>query len=126
MKRTVVAAVAIFSLALAACTRTVVVHQPSSTRSSVGVSNVQANLNTSGDRVVQVVKAVRPAVVNVTTNTVSQSFFGGQQVGKGVGTGFIVRSDGVIVTNYHVVEGAQSITVITPSPDVQRYDARVI
>jgi len=65
-------------------------------------------------------------VVNVTTNTLTSTVFGGTQTGKGVGTGFIVRSDGVIVTNYHVVEGAQKITVITPPPDTQSYGARVI
>ena len=32
----------------------------------------------------------------------------------------------MIVTNYHVVEGAQRITVITQAPDQQRYPARVI
>jgi serine protease Do len=31
-----------------------------------------------------------------------------------------------VVTNYHVVEGAQRITVITPEPEAERYDARVI
>src|SRR5207302_3167067 len=50
----------------------------------------------------------------------------GLQPGRGVGTGIVLRSDGVIVTNYHVVEGAQRITVITPPPHVQRFAARVI
>jgi serine protease Do len=62
--------------------------------------------------------------VNVTTDTFDSSSFGGD--GQGVGTGFIVRSDGVVVTNYHVVEGAQGITVVTPEPDAHEYDARVI
>jgi serine protease Do len=73
-----------------------------------------------------VVAQVRPAVVNVTTNLLQVSPFGGTQPGRGVGTGIVIRSDGVIVTNYHVVEGAERITVITPSPHPQRFPARVI
>ena len=123
MKRTFLIGVAVLAVLAAACTRTVIERRPP-TPSSATASNL-ANVGTSGDRIVGVVQAVRPAVVNVTTNTVSPSFFGGQP-GTGVGTGFIVRADGIVVTNYHVVEGAQKITVITPSPNVQRYDARVI
>jgi S1-C subfamily serine protease len=77
------------------------------------------------DPVVAVVQHVRPAVVNVTTNLLQSTGFG-LQPGKGVGTGFVIGSDGVIVTNYHVVEGAQRITVITQSPNARRYPARVI
>ena len=72
-----------------------------------------------------VVRQVRPAVVNVTTNLLQNTGFG-LQPGRGVGTGIVIRSDGVIVTNYHVVEGAQRITVITPSPHPRRFNARVI
>jgi S1-C subfamily serine protease len=43
-----------------------------------------------------------------------------------VGTGFVIRSDGVIVTNMHVVEGATRIKVITPPPHAQQFQARVI
>ena len=72
-----------------------------------------------------VVQRVRPAVVNVTTNLLQPTAFGFQPT-RGVGTGIVISSDGVIVTNYHVVEGAQRITVITPSPHPQKFAARVI
>jgi S1-C subfamily serine protease len=84
--------------------------------------------NPNNDPVVQVVKRVQPAVVNVVTNLFQETAFG-QQEARGVGTGFIVRSDGTIVTNFHVVEGAQRITVIVgtpPSVNVKRFPARVI
>ena len=48
------------------------------------------------------------------------------QAGQGVGSGFIVRSDGIVVTNCHVVEGGTKITVSTSAKNPQSYDARVI
>jgi S1-C subfamily serine protease len=77
--------------------------------------------------VVQVVERVAPAVVNVTTNTVTRdAIFGGSQEDRAVGTGFIIRSDGVLVTNFHVVEGALRIKVTLPPPDGRSFTARVI
>jgi serine protease Do len=74
------------------------------------------------DQIVAVVQRVLPAVVNVTTDQFSPT----GQSGQGVGTGFIVRSDGVIVTNCHVVEGASKITVFTSDATPKKYDARLI
>jgi serine protease Do len=72
--------------------------------------------------VAQVVAQTLPAVVNVTTDILTPT----GQTGEGVGTGFIVRSDGIIVTNCHVVEGGTKITVSTSADNPQQYDARVI
>jgi S1-C subfamily serine protease len=79
-----------------------------------------------GDAIVSVVERTAPAVVNVTSSTLAADAFGGTQPGEGVGTGFVVRGDGVIVTNFHVVESAVDIEVILPPPDRRSFTARVI
>ena len=76
--------------------------------------------------VASVVERVLPAVVNVTTDVFTTDQFGNAQEGQGVGTGFIVRADGVIVTNCHVVEQASKITVFSSDQQPRQWDARVI
>jgi serine protease Do len=122
MKRVIVSLMAVAALAVTACTRTVIEHAP--VRSSPAAVDVGA-ADPSADPIVPVVEAVRPAVVSVTTNLFQPNPLGGES-GRGVGTGFVIRSDGIVVTNFHVVEHAQQITVITPPPDSKRYTARVI
>ena len=68
------------------------------------------------------VAKVAPAVVTVQTEAIQrvpvdpfESFFGGRPTTRsssGLGTGFIIRADGLIVTNAHVVAGATSISVM--------------
>ena len=82
--------------------------------------------NGAAEPIAAVVRQSLPAVVSVTTDVFESDQFGNVQQGKGVGTGFIVRQDGIIVTNCHVVEGGSKITVSTSAQTPKQYDARVI
>ena len=67
------------------------------------------------------VARVAPTVVTVQTEVVEavprdfyEQFFGGRsgrRTSSGLGSGFVVREDGVIVTNAHVISGATRISV---------------
>lgn len=55
--------------------------------------------------VINAVEKVSPAVVSIVVKTVSFDFFSGPITSdQGIGTGFIVDSNGLIVTNSHVVD----------------------
>ena len=61
--------------------------------------------------VADVVERVRPAVVSVLVEVVERDFFGATRARFGSGTGVIITSDGYVITNNHVIEGANKITV---------------
>jgi serine protease Do len=60
--------------------------------------------------IADVVALVKPAVVSINTEILSQSVFG-SFTQEGAGSGWIIDENGIIVTNNHVVEGANAITV---------------
>ena len=60
---------------------------------------------------------VSPAVVSILTETQVRSYFGQNQTGSGAGTGMIVSSDGYVLTNGHVVDGAVAVTIVTDEGD---------
>lgn len=105
---------------LAACTDSVLGDATSPARSPV------APLAPGTEPYAAVASRVLPSVVNVTTNVYQASPTGAPEQGKGIGTGFIIRPNGVVVTNCHVVQGASRITVFTSEDEPTRYDAHVI
>ena len=82
-------------------------------------------------RITDAVARVAPAVVTVQTKAPAQPepsdfFFGNrsERPVQGLGSGFIARADGVIVTNAHVVSGATSVNVALR--DGTTYPAKVV
>jgi serine protease Do len=101
----------------------------------------------SAEAFVQLAKVVNPAVVNISTKTMPKNFnqrhrdpmlemlerfygFRGmpQQPTPQVslGTGFLIREDGLIVTNNHVIAGADKIEVQLSDNDEKLYEASVV
>lgn len=80
--------------------------------SAATATNVPAPLSGTGRQsdVVRVVQTVGPAVVTVVNQLGSNDPSGAG--GEALGTGVIIDTAGHIITNNHVVEGQQSITVI--------------
>lgn len=61
--------------------------------------------------IAHVVALVKPSVVAVNTEVVTYDIFNRPFTQQGAGSGWIIDGSGVIVTNNHVVEGAESVTV---------------
>ncbi len=65
-----------------------------------------------------------PAVVGITTGGIKTNAFGQSTNIASCGSGFLVRADGYVLTNYHVVEGAETLNVTLNSGE--EYTAEVV
>jgi S1-C subfamily serine protease len=74
---------------------------------------------------IAVYKRVLPSVVNITSTTLVFNFFYGTVPQQGQGSGFILDRAGHVLTNYHVVEGANRGVKVMLS-NKKTYDAKVI
>lgn len=97
-----------------------------------GLSSLSIN-STSTERLIleessaitDTVKKISPAVVSITTTKQVTDFFGQTTEQSGGGTGFIVTTDGLILTNKHVVNDQNTeYTVVTN--DGKKYPAKVL
>jgi S1-C subfamily serine protease len=100
-------------------------------RRALAILDRQPQPPSSGESpIVRAVKRIAPAVVNIdTVGRVSErddtgaSFYVDQEV-RGKGSGVVLTSDGYIVTNNHVIEGASRVKVTFP--DGHWYYAQLI
>jgi S1-C subfamily serine protease len=74
---------------------------------------------------IAVYKRVLPSVVNITSTSLVFNFFYGPVPQQGQGSGFILDKSGHILTNYHVVEGANRGVEVQLS-NKHRYSAKVV
>jgi S1-C subfamily serine protease len=70
-------------------------------------------------------KRVLPSVVNITSTTLVFNFFYGTVPQQGQGSGFVLDKAGHVLTNYHVVEGANRGVEVMLS-NKRRYAAKVV
>ncbi|MBA2378247.1 MAG: trypsin-like peptidase domain-containing protein [Blastocatellia bacterium] len=72
---------------------------------------------------IDVYRQISPGVAFINTTSVTQSWWG-EQEGRGNGSGSVIDTNGHILTNYHVIEGASRVSVNFGGEQV--YQARVI
>jgi S1-C subfamily serine protease len=79
-----------------------------------------------GDEVinVKIYSQAGPAVANILTRTLEYDVFMDPVPVEGAGSGFVIDPRGYILTNFHVVQGAQAISVTLG--DRSHYDAKFI
>ena len=81
-------------------------------------ANTKISINPkTTDQTVAVVKKLEPSVVNIRTTSVISDAYHTNLEGTSLGSGVIFRSDGYILTNNHVIEGAKEITVTIGTED---------
>jgi serine protease Do len=61
--------------------------------------------------IADVVEKVYPSVVAISTRVEMLDIFLTPRTQEGAGSGWIIDKNGIIVTNYHVVEGAKKVTI---------------
>ncbi len=97
----------------------------SSAFSEVAPPNVtDPALATDEQNNVEVYKAISPGVASIKSTSYRQDFFGQVEEGSGSGSGSVIDAQGHILTNYHVIEGAQKLSVSLGGD--KTYPARVV
>jgi serine protease Do len=93
---------------------------------SVVVNRVESKGNVSSEdgSLADITSQIADTVVEIRTEAVVNGSFFGNYVSEGAGSGVIISSDGYIITNNHVISGADTITVTTK--DGTEYDAKLV
>ena len=94
------------------------------------IDRVPVNINkvegttVQGSTMTDVISQVKDSVVEIVTENIKESQFYGQYVTSGAGSGVIINENGYIITNNHVVAGANTIYVRTT--DQKEYKATLM
>jgi putative serine protease PepD len=95
-----------------------------STASRVSAGQHDGTLTDDESINVRVYRQASPAVANILTKATQYDFFMDAVPVEGAGSGFVIDPRGYILTNFHVVQEAQSIEVVLG--DQTRYPAKMV
>src|SRR5229473_3160821 len=95
-----------------------------SSNSPTAISQRDATLTNDESINVRIYRQASPAVANILTKATEYDFFMDPVPVEGAGSGFVIDEKGYILTNFHVVQEAQSIEVVLG--DQSRYPAKFI
>lgn len=99
--------------------------QPLSTaQSGITAANVTYAVSPEGSQTPRMVYENNAQSVVAVSSTVQSTVYGQTREGTSSGSGFIISTDGYVVTNCHVVEGATAVTVTVSTGD--EYEATII
>lgn len=94
------------------------------TKTSNSGTNTTASSTSKANSTSEIVKKTADSVVEISTESVVTGSFAQQYVQQGAGSGVIISQDGYILTNNHVINGANSVKVRLR--DSTEYDATII
>ena len=72
----------------------------------------------------EIIKMNEDAVVEIVVSGTAQNMWGQLQLTQGAGSGVIVKKDGYMATNFHVIQGATKVEVTLHNGDT--YSAKII
>ncbi len=93
-------------------------------RSPAAIAQRDAALTDDESINVRIYRQASPAVANILTKATEYDFFMDPVPVEGAGSGFVIDARGYILTNFHVVQEAQSIEVVLG--DQSRFPAKFI
>lgn len=94
------------------------------TKTSNSGTTTTASSTSKANSTSEIVKKTADSVVEISTESVVTGLFAQQYVQQGAGSGVIISQDGYILTNNHVINGANSVKVRLR--DGTEYDATII
>jgi serine protease Do len=98
-------------LILSACTQKASTTSPSTPFTSNSITTSVSVIQPVLPTITEVVAKVRQSVVIINDQVATTNIFNQTVQAQAAGSGWIIRSDGYIVTNAHVVEGATNVVV---------------
>ena len=92
----------------------------------VAPADVDLSSTPEEERTIRLFEEASPSVCFITTKAIRRSFWSYGEVESGSGSGFIWDDEGHIITNFHVINGANTSSIAVTLSNGNTYDASVV